>query len=227
LYYSKDNVFYKQDLDRDKVGRLQFYDVQLGDLTSVDLINPLKILLFYRDTQTVVLLDNRLNESLRISLDNLQPYRFIQHAQLAGERRLWLYNQDLQRLEIYDYINDRTLVSSPVIEQDVLYLLTDYNFCHVVTANAVLSYNSYASRTGKLSLTSPFVADYDFERLAIIHENDLRVYRFNKEYKLVKTEIPEPIMTDYQPQSIYLKNGNLYLYRQDQLSILNINDNQK
>nr|WP_152556284.1 hypothetical protein [Nonlabens ulvanivorans] len=50
IYYSTDNVLYKKSESK----RLEFFDIQLGDITSVDIINPLKILVFYRDTQTLV-----------------------------------------------------------------------------------------------------------------------------------------------------------------------------
>jgi hypothetical protein len=67
IYYGVNSAFIKKKGEKIQ----QFYDVQLGDLTEVDLINPLNILLFYKDTQTVVLLDNRLNEKQRISLNYL------------------------------------------------------------------------------------------------------------------------------------------------------------
>src|SRR5690606_27175418 len=55
-YFIKDRVINKQGPD----GNFLFNDLQLGRITSVDIINPLKVVVFFQDTNTVVLLDNKL-----------------------------------------------------------------------------------------------------------------------------------------------------------------------
>ncbi|SCY27572.1 hypothetical protein SAMN05192588_2000 [Nonlabens sp. Hel1_33_55] len=225
IYYGKENVFYRGTLES-KSNVLQFYDVQLGDLTSVDLINPLKILLFYKDTQTVVLLDNRLNETQRFELDLLKPYRYFEFAGLAGERRLWLYNIDLQRLELYDYINDKLVVASPVIKDRVTKMLTDYNYSHLVTDRGVASYNNYASKTSELPLTNIQLADYDFEQLIIKQDSAYKKYRFTKDYQFVEVENDLEVDTQDPPKSLYLKNGKLYIYSRAGLSAYTTNQNK-
>ncbi|MDX1783719.1 MAG: hypothetical protein R3361_06135, partial [Aequorivita vladivostokensis] len=57
-YFIKDSVIHKQGPD----GNFLFNDLQLGRITSVDIINPLKVVVFFQDTNTVVMLDNKLNE---------------------------------------------------------------------------------------------------------------------------------------------------------------------
>ncbi|PRP67466.1 hypothetical protein [Nonlabens agnitus] len=224
LYYGKDNVFYKSPIDgRASVPKQQFYDVQLGDLTSVDLINPLKILLFYKDTQTIVLLDNRLNETQRVELNQLQPYRYFDFAGLAGERRLWLYNLDQQRLELYDYINDKLVVSSPVIQNQVTQMLTDYNYCHLVSDKGVASYNNYASKTSELKLDNIHLADYDFEQLVVQQDDAFKIFKFTADYKFTPMENDLNIEPQEPPKSLYLKNGKLYLYSRARLSVFTTN----
>ncbi len=203
-----------------------FYDIQLGALTSVDIINPLKLLLFYKDTQIVVLLDNRLNESQRIRLSDLKPYRFFEFIALAGERRFWMYNIDLQRLELYDYINDKLVVSSPVIEENVDQMLSDYNYCHLVTQTGVASYNNYGSRTSLLPLEGIQLADFDFKELVVLKDDALETYKFNAEYKFETTAIQWEMTGEEPPQSLYLKNGKLYLYRRDSQTVVETNQKQ-
>ena len=212
IYYGKDNVFYKRTLEP-KSNALQFYDVQLGDLTSVDLINPLKILLFYKDTQTVVFIDNRLNESLRIVLSDLKPYRYFDFVGLAGERRLWLFNTDADRVELYDYINDKLVLSSPIIKQAVHKMLTDYNFCHLITPAAVATYNTYGSKVSQLAVENIKLADYDFEQLVLLQDEEWSTYKFNRDNIFEKKETSWKVDVKEIPKSLYLKNGKLYLYR--------------
>src|SRR5690606_23871748 len=57
-YFSKNNVLYKQKNSE----KWEYKNLSLGKITLVDLINPLKILVFYQDFNSVVLLDNQLSE---------------------------------------------------------------------------------------------------------------------------------------------------------------------
>lgn len=227
LYYNTNNVLYKKGTDK----RLEFYDIQLGDITSVDIINPLKILVFYRDTQTLVFLDNRLNEQLRLEFNLLKPQRFIEHARLAGERRLWLYNMDLSRLELYDYINDRLINSTTPIKEPVIDMQSDYNFCHLVTENAVITFNSYGSETSRILEKITLPVAFDFEQLAFKNKKEWKWYRFDREFRFRESspeltsgsELKPPFSQEYTPESLYLKGNKLYIYSQKRLYVSTIN----
>jgi len=219
LYYTIDNVLYKKS----NTNHFEFYDIQLGDITSVDIINPLKILLFYRDTQTIVFLDNRLNEQLRLNFNNLKPQRYIEHARLAGERRLWLYNLDLSRIELYDYINDRLINSTTPIKNTVINMQSDYNFCHIITATEIISFNSYASETSRIIDTIELPIAFDFEQLIYKNEKGWHWYRFDKKFRFRKSELTTLFSQEYKPESLYLKNGKLYIYTQKRLDVQTIN----
>ena len=57
-YYIKNNVLFKKT----ESTILQYQNVSLGKIKKVDIINPLKIVLFYEDFNSVVFLDNLMNE---------------------------------------------------------------------------------------------------------------------------------------------------------------------
>lgn len=219
VYYGTNDAFIKKDGKEIQ----QFYDVQLGDLTEVDLINPLRILLFYKDTQTVVLLDNRLNEKQRISLSEITPSRFFEHARLAGERRLWLHDLDQNRLELYDYINNRTLISTAVLQDKVSQLLSDYNFCHVASENHIETYNSYGSKTGTIAFTTGSIIDYDFEQLVILDKDRIKVMKLDKQYRFRESEITTITISEKDINSLYLKSGKLYIWQGKRVDVYTIN----
>jgi len=219
IYYGTNDAFIKKKGKETQ----QFYDVQLGDLTEVDLINPLSILLFYKDTQTVVLLDNRLNEKQRISLNELTPSRIFEHARLAGERRLWLHDLDQNRLELYDYINNRTLISTAVLKDNVSQLLSDYNFCHVVSKNHIETYNSYGSKTSTIPFINGSLLDYDFEKLVLLKDHQVNVMRMDKEYRFRESEITTISISEKEVNSLYLKNGKLYIWTGKRVDVYTIN----
>lgn len=221
VYYGKSDALYKKQ----GVVTQQFYDVQLGDLTEVDIINPLKILLFYRDTQTIVLLDNRLNEKQRISLRDLSPARFFEHAKLAGERRFWLHDVDQNRLELYDYINNRTLISTAVLKEKVSHLLTDYNFCHVVSDGFIETYNSYGSKTGTININRNHLVGHDFEELVIIKEQEILVFKLDDKYRFRESDTITDNISEKEVKSLYLKNGKLYIWTGKRVNVYMINPN--
>jgi hypothetical protein len=141
LYSIKDMVLYKKGPD----GNFTFNDFQLGNLSSVDIINPLKIVLFYADTNTVLLLDNRLNLIERIVFNNLPEFVNISTATNAGNSNLWIFNVDSQQLELYNYItNLKTIVSQP-FPGKLISQASNFNYCFMLTENKLREFNRYGS----------------------------------------------------------------------------------
>ena len=56
-YYIKNNVFIKKNTTQ----IWQYKNLSFGKISKVDIQNPLNIVLFYEDFNTVILLDNQLN----------------------------------------------------------------------------------------------------------------------------------------------------------------------
>ena len=63
--------------------------------------------MFYKDFNTVVILDNRLAEIYKIDFNTKQPYKNVSHITTGYDNALWLFNSDLQILELYDYKADK------------------------------------------------------------------------------------------------------------------------
>lgn len=94
---------------------LRYQNPRLGRLTSVDLTNALRPVLFYDDTQTVVWLDRNLTELRVLSLVELDLGQVdaVAYARADG---LWLYAPDRQRLLLLDRQNTVTQ-ESPDLSQ--------------------------------------------------------------------------------------------------------------
>ncbi len=224
LFYERNNVFYKKTASQ----TLQFYDILLGELTSVDIINPMNAMLFYRETQTVVFLDNRLNETRRVVLSALEPYRFIQYAGVAGEQQLWLFNMDEQRLERYDYVNKRQLPFLKSVSLPVTGLVSTYNFCHLKTAQQLFTFNSYGSLTGTIDKEKILGITASFKQLLVWSSGEFAVWQQGKNavfsLAYTTTQLPEALQNDYNPKnSLYLKAGKLYLYNGNRISVYQTN----
>ena len=94
LYYIKDNILYKETTSK----KLTYTNYQFGKLSSVDIVNPLHIVLFYDEFNVAILLDNQLNQTSIIQFNSN-----ITFARKGIANILWLFNSDSQQLEVYNY----------------------------------------------------------------------------------------------------------------------------
>lgn len=140
-YYTKDFVLHKEGPD----GAFVFNDLQLGTITSVDIINPLKLVVFYEDTNTVVLLDNKLSEMERIRFNNLPEFINVRTATNAGNNRLWIFNIDTQQLELYNYRDNRKTTVSQPFKGKLISQASNFNYCFTLTEFKFRTFNIYGS----------------------------------------------------------------------------------
>ena len=202
FYYIKDNIFYKKERQQ----TYQYTDFLLGTLSSVDILNPLKIVLFYEDTNTAVILDNTLSEITRINFNQIEAFRNVQYASTAIDRNLWLYNLDLQQLEVYNYNREEIEVTSLPVSQEVNFQKSNYNFCWLVTNEVVKQFNIYGSLIEEYPM--PYIK-------AIAEKNDnLVVASNNTLFYLGKnsTVFQEVEMPEIDVKDLYLDIQNLYIY---------------
>lgn len=215
FYYSKGNVFLKHNNDQGTVNH-QFKDFNLGSITSVDLINPLRIVLFYQDSNTVVLLDNRLNELDRFSFNEIRPLRTISHAKLAGNRHLWLFNVDSQRLEVFDYTDRETTSRSLPINTKINQLKTNFRKAWLVLSDSITIYDWYANQIKSISHSFDKI---DISKNQIIGlSKDGHYYFKDKGKDFIKTR-----NLKLASDCFYLINQKLYIYRANKLTIYQLN----
>lgn len=203
IYYAKKNTLYKKTNQK----KYSFSSLQLGTLTSVDIINPLKLVLFYKNTNTVVLLDDKLSEITRIDFNSPSLFRTVGFATKANSYDLWIFNEDTQELELFNYRTKSTSMQTQPVNGRVLQQKSNFNYCWLLTDLGLVSYNSYGSYMD--AIHNEDITDFSFDKESIFAvEND-------KKFKIINIgngEI-EPIKTipiDFE--SFYMIGENLYLY---------------
>jgi hypothetical protein len=122
----------------------------LGDIASAIAFNPLKINLLYSDFNTVIILDNRLAEIFKIDFNALSPYKNVSHISTGHDNTIWLFNQDLQKLELFDYKTRTNRAQTVPVQSRVLDLKSNYNFCWLLTKNYLYVYNYFGSLIKKI-----------------------------------------------------------------------------
>lgn len=208
-YFLKDRVLHKEGED----GNFVYNALQLGRITTVDLINPLKVVIFFQDTNTVVLLDNKLNEIERINFNNLRQFLNVSSATNAGSNSLWVFNMDTQQLELYNYrAKMQTVVSQP-LPGKLLSQASNFNYCFTLTEKKLRAFNVYGSLLNEAPSDGYDRIVQLNENLVALKENSLYYIpdfaKRNEESlrETVKLELPEMTIKDLQ-----LSNDFLYIY---------------
>jgi len=202
FYGIKSNTFYKLEGAK----KYQFADLQLGTLTSADILNPLKITLFYKDMNTVVILDNRLNEISRINFTTIINFRNVGFATTGKDRSIWIFNIDLQQLELFDYNTNKILYYSQPITAEILQQKSNFNFCWLLQPKKIEFYNSYGSFMNSFEIPEDF--QFSESNNLLVGKNKEGWLMLNKQDKILKPlSVSEIAVKDF-----YLSNENLYIY---------------
>jgi len=205
-YQIKNNVFSKIK----EKENFEYKNVSLGKITKVDLQNPLKIVLFYEDFNTVVLLDNQLNKITEINFSlNTIPI-VVSGIGMSTQNQLWIYNTLNQQIGLFDYLkNEYKTVSTPLIEP-IKFYQTDFNtFYWIDPKNNWFSCDIFGKTTalGKVP---------DFDSIEIINNHQ---YLFRKANLLYFKDITDTNSAGFSEIEILEKTFDKFYYKDQILSI--------
>lgn len=208
LYFSKeDNSFNKKTKDT----TITYSNFQLGEISSANAFNPLKVNLFYQDFNTVLILDNRLAEIYKIDFNTIQPYKNVSFVSTGFSNTLWLFNLDKQHLELYDYKTNTVKLKTVPVQSNVLDLKSDYNYCYMLTENFLYVYNYFGSLIGKYKNEDYEAMAFSKGHLVLKKENQL--YILSKDDTII-TPIKHPNLLINQ---FLVTNETLYIYHNNLL----------
>ena len=122
VYYLKNNVFYSKN----KKESWQYKNVSLGKPTKIDIQNPLKIMLFYENFNTVILLDNQLNETQKTNFSENDVPIVASAAGNASQNRLWIYNSLTQQIGLFDFLKNTFQSITPPIQGNLKQYQSDF-----------------------------------------------------------------------------------------------------
>lgn len=205
-YHIKNNVFKK--FKGNEI--FEYKNVSLGNITKVDILNPLKIVLFYEDFNTVVLLDNQLNKMTEINfLQNSTPI-VIPAIGMSTQNQLWVFNTLNQQIGLFDYLkNEYKTVSTPLTD-GIKYYQTDFNsFFWIDKKNNWFSCDIFGKTTalGKVP---------DFDKIEILNDHQ---YIFSKANLLYFKDISSANSDRVSEIEILQKSFDKFCYKDQILSI--------
>jgi hypothetical protein len=123
LYYIKNNAFYKKNEQQ----LWQYKNVSLGKITKIDFQNQLKIMLFYENFNTIILLDNQLNETQKINFSENSTPIVVAATGIASQNRLWIYNSLTQQIGLFDFLKNTFQSITPSFDGNIKKYESDFN----------------------------------------------------------------------------------------------------
>lgn len=126
FFYAKNNVIYKKG----QTSTFQYQNLSLGEISKIDLLNPLKIIVFYETFNSVVVLDNQLNEIQKIDFSLVETPILASAIGISGLNKLWVFNALNQQIGLYD-LNTNTYQNLGIpIKDGLVFYQTDFNYFH-------------------------------------------------------------------------------------------------
>ncbi|WP_445452893.1 hypothetical protein [Flavobacterium sp. 25HG05S-40] len=208
-YYIKDNVFIKEK----DAQKWEYKNVALGKITSVDYVNPLQIVVFYEDFNTIITLDNQLNEIQKLNLFDIDSSIFASKIGLASQNQFWIYNSLTQQILLFDYLKNTSKNIGNPIQEGIQFTQSDFNnFYWIDEIN-----NWYAIDIfGKVSLLANIPP---FEKIQIIDSERILFSRDNVLFCLnnVTKTIYEIDIVEKSFQNYYYKDQILAIFTNQQI----------
>ena len=202
FYYLSDTILFKEAID----DTINYSNVQLSNITSINTFNPLKINVFYKDFNTAVILDNRLSEIFKIDFNTNRNYKSISHISTGSDNTIWVYNQDNQQLELFDYKANKTRIFTLPILSEVLDLKSNYNYCWLLTETYLYKFNYFGSQILKIKNEGFIKLSQINENLILLKENKL-FYLKNDTTQPIEIKLPKLLI-----KAFFVNNETLYIY---------------
>jgi len=98
FYLVKNNQITKQKKDK----KYNYSNLLYGEITSIDIRNPFQILVFYRDFQSFVVLDNQLNEILNVNFSNHFSELDVISVSASNKNFYWVLDGISRRIFLFD-----------------------------------------------------------------------------------------------------------------------------
>ena len=209
-YFAKNNVFFKKT----EQNTFEYKNLFFGKITAIDIQNPLKIVLFYQDFNTIVTLDNQLNESQKLNLSDFPIPINAEAFGISANNSLWIYNSLDNKIGLFNFIKKEYKSITIPISQKIKKYNSDFNnFYFVDQNNRFSSCNIY----GKLLFLGTIP---DFDNLIIVNSqqiifsknNNLFLFDVNKNAS-TKIEISEKTIENF----VY-KNQILTIFTTQQIT---------
>jgi len=216
-----DNQVVKYHLSGEELFR--FNNNTQGALTTVDVTNPLTVLLYYGNFQTIILLDRTMNEQARLNLLHLNiPY--VSTVGLSVDNKIWIYDETNFRLKKIDQNGQTVLTSADLslllgiaFRPDQIIAYGNWVFVNDPQKGILVfdQFGQYHKTIPEIGVSNVQVFD-DF----LICQTKRGLFSFHLQTNQ-KNTINLPTGIDSQ-KALFIVKGHLFLQEQDRIEVYQI-----
>lgn len=200
----------------------RYSDLKLGNITTLDATNPLKLVVYYRDYQTIVFLDNQLSvNSDVVSLQSL-GYEQTDLVCAGANNSFWIYHKQNNELIRFDQ-NSKMIASTGNLKQ---ILRTELAPNYMLESNNYLYLNCPETGIYVFDIFGAFSKIISIKGLKQFQVNDNLIY-YQKDslfcsydHKIFEegcTSIPSKLVV----KGVKYSNKKLYMGYRDSVSVSN------
>lgn len=213
------NIYFVDNADhiflycQDMKNYYEYSNKTFSNLTSIDVSNPQKILLFYSDFNTIIYLNNTLNEINRYNLVEL-GYNDITAAAKSNDNQTWIYDRYSYKLIKVNDNGKILLESNPLIDigygdLNPIKIIESNNIVYLLdSSKGILRFDNLGSFIDLVHLKD--IDDLQVVKDDLLYLKDGHVYMmqavFESKYEL------EGIDTPYLEKAKKIRVDNDYYY---------------
>tara|TARA_Y100000589_G_scaffold331027_1_gene382761 strand:- start:84284 stop:85036 length:753 start_codon:yes stop_codon:yes gene_type:complete len=197
----------------DFINRQQFIynNISLGSIYQIDAYNPMKILVFHADFNTIITLDNTLTQNgseINLSDYDLDNTSLICRSYNNG---IWCFDPVLFKLIRFDntmqLTNEVEYIQNIIENYDSIFFMTENNdFLYLQSPSEVYVFDKFGSYLKRLPIASEYKIAVFESGIFFIKNQALYFYSFkNIDIQKVSVEIP------FKPTDFAIANKMLYL----------------
>ena len=209
-YAIEDNVLLK----RTKNQIVVYKNLGLGKIERVDFQNPLQLVVFYKEFNTIVLLDNQLNETKRIDLNLSPTFIQLEAMGLSVQNKLWVFDGNSNQLGLYSTTKDHTNWITVPNSNPLVTYASDYTFFYWIDSQKKLTSSTIY---GKVTVLGN-LPKYDTIQLI---DATTAVYCIEKQlylYDIVRGSSRKIEITENFVDNFFFKDGILAIFTQNKIT---------
>ncbi len=214
IYFLKGNLLYKKTENQ----TFSYGNINYGKPFSVDFQNPFKIILFFKDYNSVIILDNKLNELTPVITFSGKNITLVQYA---SENNLWIYSKDDNILQLFDYQNHNYKLNTQPLSFYQSGFMADkmfstYKNIWLYNQNGILQFNQYVSFLKKIPVKNcskifPF-------RKGILCLRNKQLFYYDKDNKRITVDLKIP----GKQNDLFILKDLIFLFKEDTLNMYRI-----
>ena len=192
----------------------QYNNLGLGKITRVDFQNPLQIVIFYKNFNTVVLLDNQLNEIKKIDFNLKSTPVTLEAVALSSQNQIWIYDSISSKIGLYNVNTYAFKWISTMLENPISYYESDYTHFYWTDVNLSLYRISIYGTIEKLVILPKFEAIQLTKSNNLIYQIEHQLYYYDLTSKSSsKIAIDEKIISKF-----FFRDGILSIFTQNEIT---------